>query len=557
MSKVFNVAGGPIGNYTSGGDKPSSMRNIEVTIKPGYSNTYYLHEYFNPDSVTVKITYTDGSTNENASNYVWFPARPLETTDEYITFKAVEGGNVIQTRFKITVKDYQLVEIPKVVGELIYNTDLQFPSWDYDKSKVDMIDGSSYRSEAGTYYTVFSLKDPSTTRWNIGTDEDYFADQTVPWTIKKKQAQIIVRPPDSSQSYTNNYTFYLREQDENQAFRLNCEGLTGTGLNLSAAINQDMIRIVQSDNFNSNVQLGYDSADLILLVNFISATKPYQQGDSCSVTISINNTKLNNYEYSGDFTLTFLLYDRWQFGTYNDGSVADKEWFQGLAKSLNNRYYLEDWIGVQKHMPLDSEVLGTTETSIICINATASYLDFQLATTLNQPLKPDYGSSSGTVTEYDSSTFQVINNQLAEAIPGKNYMGNIPQYIVLAGFPSTNRQIISNRKVITPTACDLGLIQPDLDTPQENGEDISYADYNGEINNRYYIDDTRRQKTASDSMNNVKYWTRSTYVKYLQSGQEKRHFVVVDENGQAMDVNAKTTELDIYHAPIFRIVALT
>ena len=88
-----------------------------------------------------------------------------------------------------------------------------------------------------------------------------------------------------------------------------------------------MIRIVQSDNFNSNVQLGYDSADLILLVNFISATKPYQQGDSCSVTISINNTKLNNYEYSGDFTLTFLLYDRWQFGTYNDGSVADKEWF--------------------------------------------------------------------------------------------------------------------------------------------------------------------------------------------------------------------------------------
>ena len=39
-----------------------------------------------------------------------------------------------------------------------------------------MIDGSSYRSEAGTYYTVFSLKDPSTTRWNIGTDEDYFAD---------------------------------------------------------------------------------------------------------------------------------------------------------------------------------------------------------------------------------------------------------------------------------------------------------------------------------------------------------------------------------------------
>lgn len=208
-------------------------------------------------------------------------------------------------------------------------------------------------------------------------------------------------------------------------------------------------------------------------------------------------------------------------------------------------------------MSLDSEILGTIETSIICRDATASYVDFQLAPTLNQPLKPNYGSSSGTVTEYDSSTFQVINNQLAEAIPGKDYMGNIPQYIVLAGFPSSSRQIISNRKVITPTACDMGLIQPDLDTPQENGEDISYSDYNGEVNNKWYIDDTRRQKTTSDSMNNVKYWTRSTYVKYLQSGQEKRHFVVIDENGQAMDVNAQTTELDIYHAPIFRIVALT
>ena len=104
MSKVFNVAGGPIGHYiTGGGDEPSTLRNIEVTLKPGYSNTYYLHDYFNPDSVTVKITYSDGTVNENASNYVWFPARPLETTDEYITFKAVQGGDVIQTRFKIVV----------------------------------------------------------------------------------------------------------------------------------------------------------------------------------------------------------------------------------------------------------------------------------------------------------------------------------------------------------------------------------------------------------------------------------------------------------------------
>ena len=555
MSKVFNVAGGPIGKYTTGGDEPSSMRNIEVTLKAGYSNTYYLHDYFNPDSVTVKITYTDGSTNENASNYVWFPARPLETTDEYITFKAVEGGNVIQTRFRIIVRDYQLVEIPKQIGTLTYNGNLQFPTWDYDQTKVRMVDGTSSRSEAGTYSTTFTLIDPSTTRWNIDTSEDYFADQVVQWTIGKRQAQIRVQPPDSSQLYTNSYTFYIREQDTNQSFFINCEGITD--MNLSDATDQDIIRIRQSENFNGNIQVGYDSKALTLLLTFNSTSFPYHQGDSCTITISVNNDKLNNYEYSGTFILTLLLYDRWQFGTYSDGSVADKEWFQGLAKSLSQRYYLEDWIGVQKHMSLDSEILGTIETSIICRDATASYVDFQLAPTLNQPLKPNYGSSSGTVTEYDSSTFQVINNQLAEAIPGKDYMGNIPQYIVLAGFPSSSRQVVSNRKVITPTACDMGLIQPDLDTPQENGEDISYSDYNGEVNNKWYIDDTRRQKTTSDSMNNVKYWTRSTYVKYLQSGQEKRHFVVVDENGQAMDVNAQTTDLDIYHAPIFRIVALT
>ena len=248
MSKVFNVAGGPIGKYTTGGDEPSSMRNIEVTLKAGYSNTYYLHDYFNPDSVTVKITYTDGSTNENASNYVWFPARPLETTDEYITFKAVEGGNVIQTRFRIIVRDYQLVEIPKQIGTLTYNGNLQFPTWDYDQTKVRMIDGTSSRSEAGTYSTTFTLIDPSTTRWNIDTSKDYFADQVVQWTIGKRQAQIRVQPPDSSQLYTNSYTFYIREQDTSQSFFINCEGITD--MNLSDATDQDIIRITQSENFN-------------------------------------------------------------------------------------------------------------------------------------------------------------------------------------------------------------------------------------------------------------------------------------------------------------------
>lgn len=555
MSKVFNVAGGPIGHYiSSGGDEPSTLKNIEVILKPEYTNVYYLHDYFNPDSVTVKITYSDGTVNENASNYVWFPARPLETTDEYITFKAVQGGDVIQTRFKIVVQDYQLVEIPVQTNKLIYNGKGQFPSWDYDKTKITMVDGTSSRSEAGTYTTIFSLIDPSTTRWNIDTGEDYFADQAIEWTIEKKQAQILVQPPDTSNEYASSYTFYIRENDMNQNFKLRCEGIN---IDLSTAVNQNLISVTQSDDFNTNIQPAYDSKSLTLLLDFPTASNPYNQGDSCTITISVDDTQLNNYIYENDFVLTLLMYDRWQFGSYNDGTIADKEWFQGLAKSLSNRYYLEDWIGLQKHMSLDSEVLGTRETSIICRDVTASYIDFQLVSTLNEPLKPNYGTSAGTVTEYDSSTFQIINNQLAEAIPGKDYMGNIPQYIVLAGFPSSNRQIISNRKVITPTACDMGLIQPDLDTPQENGEDISYADYNGEINNKWYIDNDRRKKTTSDSINNVKYWTRSTYVKYLQTGQEKRHFVVVDESGQAMDVNAQTTDLDIYHAPIFRIVALT
>lgn len=556
MSKVFNVAGGPIGNYTSGDeDIPSTIRNIEVVLKPEYTNVYYLHDYFNPDSVTVKITYSDGSVNENASNYVWFPARPLETTDQYITFKAVEGGNIIQTRFKIEVRDYQLVNVPVQVGTLTYNGSLQQPSWDYDTTKVRIVDGTSTRSEAGTYIAVFQLIDPSTTRWNIDTDEDYFADQEVPWTINKQKTVITVQPSDSQQSYTGNYTFYIREDDQNQVFRFTCPGITGY-MSFSEAIDQDIIRVTNSTNFSQNIRVTQDTESMALYLSFYTTTYPYQQGDSCTITFSVNNDKLNNYEYTEDFVLTLLLYDKWQFGSLNDGTVADKEWFQGLAKALSQRYYVDSWTGVEKHMTLDKEVLGTYETSIRCINATASYVDFQLSPTLNEPLKPDYGSSSGTVTEYDSSTFQVINNQLADAIPGKDYMGNIPQYTVMAGFPITSKQVVSNRKVITPTAADMGLIQPDMDTPQDNGEDISYADYNGEINNRWYIDDSRRQKTPSNSISNVKYWTRSTYVKYLQTGQEKRHFVVVDENGQAMDVNAQTTDLNIYHAPIFRIVPL-
>lgn len=98
-------------------------------------------------------------------------------------------------------------------------------------------------------------------------------------------------------------------------------------MNLSDATDQDIIRIVQGENFNGNIQVGYDSKALTLLLSFNSTSFPYHQGDSCTITISVNNDKLNNYEYSGTFVLTLLLYDRWQFGTYSDGSVADKEWF--------------------------------------------------------------------------------------------------------------------------------------------------------------------------------------------------------------------------------------
>lgn len=550
MGTVFNVAGGSIATYKD--TENIQIQNIQVSLKAGYTNIYYLHEYFNPESVTVSLTYSDGSTNDNVSNYIWYPARPLEPTDEYITFKAVQDGNIVQTRFNIVVQDYLLVDIPTYSNTLVYNGNVQIPNWEYDTSKIKIIEGGNARAQAGTYTTVFGLIDKTKTRWNIPTDQDYFADQTVQWTIEKKTSDIQIQPPFENKSYLNSHIAYLRQGD-NFDFILKYDG-SPTG-SLSGDISAGAITVSASTGFNNNIIYSYSSntQNKVLNVRF-EGNQAFNEGQECSLTFTINNDKFINHTYPNNFTLTFLLYKAWSFGTYSDGSIADKEWFQGLSQALSKRYYLSGWIGSKKHMVLDNEVLGTLQTDIVCIGVSSSHIDFQFDTTLDNPLKPEY-SGSGTQSEYLTSTFQIINDQLSNAIPGRDYMAVIPQKIVTSGFAGSTQ--INNKKVVTPTACDLGLIEPDVDSTQNNPEDISYGDYNGEIINSYYIDNSKRQKHPNNSVNNVKYWTRSTYVKYLQSGQEKRHFVVVNENGEGIDINAETTEENIYHAPIFRITSLS
>lgn len=553
MSKVFNVAGGPLGNYEI--EEEKKLLNIEVTLKEGYSNEYYLHDKFNLESVNIVVHYSDGTENTNPTNYVYYPAGELQVEDKYITFKAVEGSRIAETQFRITVRDYLLVKIPTYSGELVYNGKLQYPKWSYDATKIDVVEGGFSRSEAGTYSTTFALKDKSQYRWDIDSSLDFFANQTIEWTIQQKEAAIKIYPPNSYNGYMNSFTYIFREGETNVNFTVNYEG-SPTG-NFITDVNEGHIRLSVNDEFNPGISYSTYS-NYLLSVSFPSDTL-YEEGDICQFTITVNPDSFPNYKYTGSFNLILKLYPAWEWGSPD--IYADEIWFEGLSRKIRELgSNIDQYIGLTKNVQLSSPVLGTQNHNITCIatnkDPSRYGLFFQTTSTLNDPLKPNY-SLPAQSNEYTNTKFQEINNQYEQAFPGKKYLANIPMQIQLGGYSNSEVYSIYDCKVVTPAAYQIGLITPDMDTPQTNPEEPYYGDYNNVLNNVYFTENDKRKKSTQSAPGlYVKYYTRSTAVKCVTSDpQWIRHFIICNENGEYELVNAVENP-EVYHAPIFQIGAL-
>lgn len=572
MGKVFNVAGGPLGVFQAETEK--DLANIKVELKAGYSNEYYLHDYFDLESVTITVKYADGTENTNPTNFVYYPAGPLDMDDEYITFKIVEGNRIAETRFHITVKDYQLVSVPFQISPLIYNGSVQFPNWSYDKSKVKIVDGNSGYSEAGyVYTTTFSLIDPTTTRWDVSENKDFFADQVIEWSIQKKPTSFRVIPPYSNgNGYTDEYTLILREATNDQAggtsslgfpntyqFTVNYEGSPNGG-DFVQDIQDGHIRFIYESGSTSKVEIR-QYTNKVFTVSLPQGTS-YEENEQAVFIIRANPDSFNNYEYQNDFKLTIRMYEPWDWGPEYSTEAVDDAWFEGLAEFIyiNKGTISDSFTGRTKRVTLKEPVLGTTVHDIVCIGydrEIGNYgMKFQTLGTLEEPLIPDY---SGLITpsagEYPSTTFSIINKQYYENSDGKDYMVNVPTATQLGGYSNSSLQN-TNEKVFTPAAYQLGLVTPNMDEAQSNINEPYQGDYNGSFSNQYFVSNTQRMKSTGQSVGNyVPYWTRSTAVKCVTSDiSYQRNFIICTASGDYELVDAENLKgQQIYHAPMFKI----
>lgn len=580
MGKVFNAAGGTIGHYDV--QLPSNIKDVQIVLKEGYTNHYFLDEEFDKSSVSVNITYSDGSTFEDYQSYIYRPRGPLTPDIKEIQFRIVDGGKVIERHFPIVVEDYNTVPVPQPGPNLVFNGNIQFPNWNFDNNLVELVtdgvDGSSGKSSAGTYQAKFRLKKPNSYRWDVPTEngpDDYKSDKIVPWVIEKKPEKIRVIPNRSNKEYTGEYTHILRWGDDNIIFQF-----IYPNANLSNDIDRNAV-FIQKINFHSAI--GSQASNNTLIFSFNGdGTGTFPQditpGYISSIEISVNDSYFPNYKID-PIKINFNLQDRWSWG--KEETVADEIWFEGLALEIaknQDMSYLSNYRGKSKKIAFKQHLFETDLINIQCVYSDMYSLYFTTKETFNQPLKPEYYQNP-TVDEYlnkATSTFEQYNKSFEQNFVGKKYMGTFTYYYTPPGFDA-DRIIVSDRKVVIPSATELGLIAPpdDLNPVEPKPEDPSNRDYNGIVKNSIFLTDNDRKKSMANSPDTfVKYWTRSTMVKCLPSdylgdnyGETevpvdtsyqtyKRHYIAVNNDGTAKLINSQTSEAnDVYYVPLFRIAA--
>lgn len=173
--KVFNMAGG------SG----RGIKLVSIDIAKGPTKTIYRPgQIFDPAGMEVVATYTNGATLL-ATGWTYYPSGAIQAGTNNIEIVYTESGVTASAMQPITVRT-EVFQVPTYTGSFIYNGTQQSPSWNGYESSEMTIGGTTSAIHAGSYQTIFSLKDKIGTQWDDGTVED----KSVDWTIERASIDV-------------------------------------------------------------------------------------------------------------------------------------------------------------------------------------------------------------------------------------------------------------------------------------------------------------------------------------------------------------------------------
>ena len=173
--KVFNMTGG------SG----RGIKLVSIDIAKGPTKTIYRPgQIFDPAGMEVVATYTNGATLL-ATGWTYYPSGAIQAGTNNIEIVYTESGVTASAMQPITVRT-EVFQVPTYTGSFIYNGTQQSPSWNGYESSEMTIGGTTSAIHAGSYQTIFSLKDKIGTQWDDGTVED----KSVDWTIERASIDV-------------------------------------------------------------------------------------------------------------------------------------------------------------------------------------------------------------------------------------------------------------------------------------------------------------------------------------------------------------------------------
>ncbi|WP_140397157.1 DUF6273 domain-containing protein [Flavonifractor sp. An82] len=158
---------------------------MSIDIAKGPTKTIYRPgQIFDPAGMEVVATYTNGATLL-ATGWTYYPSGAIQAGTNNIEIVYTESGVTASAMQPITVRT-EVFQVPTYTGSFIYNGTQQSPSWNGYESSEMTIGGTTSAIHAGSYQTIFSLKDKIGTQWDDGTVED----KSVDWTIERASIDV-------------------------------------------------------------------------------------------------------------------------------------------------------------------------------------------------------------------------------------------------------------------------------------------------------------------------------------------------------------------------------
>lgn len=170
-------------------------RKIEsLTVQGNFKTAYTAYEPFNSAGVEVIAHYSDGSSEQLVNDEYEFTVmngdkNRLIVGNDTVTVSLKKGSGA-STTIKITVSKLA-VDVPNEIQGLVYNGAEQI-GVAASADNYYSLSGNTGTNAAADYAATATLTDKVNTRWDTDTEDDT-ADKSIPWSIAKKDVDIMER----------------------------------------------------------------------------------------------------------------------------------------------------------------------------------------------------------------------------------------------------------------------------------------------------------------------------------------------------------------------------